>query len=245
VSPGALAPALPPGFALVALEAVGSTNEEALRLAAEGAAAGTVVWAGEQLQGRGRRGRAWESPPGNLYCSVILRPQRRPAAQVSFIAALSLAECIASLEPSGSVRLKWPNDVLVGGGKVAGILLEGAAGGLVLGTGVNVLSAPQVPTATSLREQGIDVSVAEVLQRYLTQLAHWLARWEAEGFGPVRDTWLARAIGLGQSIEVRLPSETVPGVFAGLDRDGVLLLDTPSGVRRIAAGDVYVLGGSV
>ncbi len=229
--------AVPDGFTLVALDEVGSTNEEALKLATAGAATGTVVWAERQSKGRGRRGRAWDSPAGNLYCSIVLRPQRAPPAQVSFAAAVALAEAVES--QGRPVQLKWPNDVLIAGAKVAGILLEGTSSALVLGTGVNIESAP--PVGTSLRAHNIGASVATMLQSYLKALKSWLARWERDGFAPVRDAWLQRAIGVGQSIEVRLPAETLPGTFDGLDADGVLLLGTPGGVRRIAAGDVFLV----
>ena len=173
---------VPDGFRLLVREEVGSTNVEALELAAAGAPTGTIVWAERQSQGRGRRGRAWESPAGNLYCSVILRPRARPVAQVSFVAAVAVAEAIERFDLG--VQLKWPNDVLMDGAKVAGILLEGTGSALVLGTGVNIASAP--PGGISLRTQGVATSVARVLQAYLAALKDWMARWESEGFTPVR-----------------------------------------------------------
>jgi len=144
------APVLPDGWTLVALQSVGSTNDEATRLAETGAAEGTVVWSREQTGGRGRRGRHWASPIGNLYSSTILRPacSAPRAAELGFVAALAVADMV----PAGrDVRVKWPNDVLVDGGKIAGILPESAigAGGevehVVLGIGVNVAFAPQLP----------------------------------------------------------------------------------------------------
>lgn len=239
---GKLGAIVPAGFRLIALDAVGSTNEEALRLAAEGTAAGTVVWAREQTKGRGRRGRVWESPPGNLYCSLVLRPRRSNPAQVSFVAAVALANAIAALTPDQSVQIKWPNDVLLGNRKVAGILLEGMDGAVVLGTGVNVAQAPE--GAASIAGAGGVGDIETVLHRYLTEFSQWYRRWEQAGFDSIREAWLTRATGLGREIEVRLPTETVPGTFAGLDAEGVLLLDTDRGVRRIAAGDVYVLDRS-
>lgn len=239
---GKLGAIVPAGFRLVSLDAVSSTNEEALRLAAEGAAPGTVVWAKEQTKGRGRRGRTWESPPGNLYCSLVLRPRRSNPAQISFVAAVALANAIAALTPDELVQLKWPNDVMLGTRKIAGILLEGADGAIVLGTGVNVASAPD--GAISIAAAGGVDDVETVLHRYLSEFSFWYRRWEQAGFESIRDAWLARAAGIGRQIEVRLPSETVPGTFAGLDAEGVLLLGTAEGVRRIAAGDVYLLDRS-
>ncbi len=238
---------LPANFTLIRLDEVGSTNAEALRRAAEGAAAGTVVWAGRQTVGRGRRGRLWVSPPGNLYCSIVLRPSRAPAAQISYVAAVALAEALEPWAAPASVRLKWPNDVLLHGGKVSGILLEGGADHVVLGTGVNVATHPADETRalrpTSLAAEGAEATVEAVLESYLDHLAAWVNRWEANGFAPVREAWLGRAVGLGEPIEVRLPRETIPGRFTGLDDDGVLLLATEGGTRRFAAGDVFVLTG--
>ena len=144
-------PELPAFYRLLAYEQIDSTNEEAKRLAAAGAPAGTLVWAGEQLAGRGRRGRGWASPPGNLYVSLLLRPACPPAqaCQLNFVAAVALAEAVSALLPAGAgVALKWPNDVLVGGAKVSGILLEASAAldrsidWLVIGAGVNIASHP-------------------------------------------------------------------------------------------------------
>ena len=144
------APVLPDGWRLVALDSVGSTNDEAARLADAAAAEGTVVWAREQTGGRGRRGRSWASPVGNLYTSTILRPDcpAARAAELGFAAALAVADIV----PAGhAVRVKWPNDVLVDGGKVAGILLEsaiaqtGAVQHVIAGIGINVGFAPQLP----------------------------------------------------------------------------------------------------
>ena len=143
-------PVLPDGWRLVALPSVGSTNDAALRLAEGGASEGTFVWAREQTGGRGRRGRSWVSPPGNLYCSTVLRPEcpASRAAELGFVAALAVADIVPA---ERRIRLKWPNDVLVDGGKIAGILLESSIGqdGLVehvvAGIGVNVGFAPQIP----------------------------------------------------------------------------------------------------
>ncbi|MBM3506328.1 MAG: biotin--[acetyl-CoA-carboxylase] ligase [Alphaproteobacteria bacterium] len=240
---------VPAGFSLITVDEVGSTNDEALRRASEGEAAGTVVWARRQSSGRGRRGRFWDSPPGNLYCSVVLRPSRAPAAHLSYVAAVALAETLAERAPA-SVRLKWPNDVLLGSEKVAGILLEGGHGDdgrphVVVGTGVNVASHPAEGGAvapTSLAAHAIDVTVEAILQSYLRRLAEWVQRWETDGFAAVRSAWLERAAGIGAAIEVRLPLEKVPGRFSGLDEDGVLVVDTSQGTRRFAAGDVFLLG---
>ena len=234
--------ALPESFRLVALGSVGSTNAEALRLAADGAPSGTVVWAREQREGRGRRGRRWDSLPGNLYCTVLLRPGVGPAvaAQLSFVAAVALAEALSALAPGAIVALKWPNDILLGSRKMAGILIEAGKGGpVVIGSGVNISSGP--PGATFLHEAASRATVESVFSGYAAALEGWLARWRADGFAPVRAAWLERASGLGRPIEVRLAAETLRGTFAELDETGALVLAGAAGTRHIAAGDVFLL----
>ena len=235
-------PVLPDGWTLVALQSVGSTNDEATRLAETGAAEGTVVWSREQTGGRGRRGRHWASPIGNLYSSTILRPacSAPRAAELGFVAALAVADMV----PAGrDVRVKWPNDVLVDGGKIAGILPESAigAGGevehVVLGIGVNVAFAPQLP---DMRYPGAALggSVEEALEKLTASLATRLAQWRLKGFEMIRAAWLAKAGPLGLEVDVRLGQELVRGRFAGVDREGALLLDTPAGPRKIVAGEL-------
>lgn len=244
---------LPPGFRVVGFAAVGSTNDEAKALARSGCPERTIVWAGRQESGRGRRGRVWSSPEGNLYTSTILRPGVPPAtaAQLSFVAALAIADTAAAFLPDGApVRCKWPNDVLVGGRKLSGILLESepldgsGEGWIVLGVGVNLAHYPADADygATSLQAEGaLHATPAAALEVYAGHLALWYDRWLAGGFGPVRDGWLARAMGLGGPVVVRLPQRTITGRFVDLDRDGVLLLDPDDGSQRqrIAAGDVF------
>lgn len=235
-------PVLPDGWTLVALESVGSTNDEATRLADAGAPEGTVVWAREQSGGRGRRGRNWASPVGNLYSSTIIRPicLAQRAAELGFVAALAVGDLVPA---DRSVRLKWPNDVLVDGGKVAGILLESAIGqdGLVehvvAGIGVNVTFAPQVP---EMRYPGVALggTVEAALAGLTRALAARLAQWRQDGFEAVRREWLAKAGPLGAEVDVRLGEGLVRGRFAGLDREGALLLDTAEGPRKIVSGEL-------
>ena len=236
------APVLPDGWTLVALDSVGSTNDEASRLADADAAEGTVVWAREQTGGRGRRGRHWVSPVGNLYSSTILRPDCAAprATELGFVAALAVSDIV----PAGrDVRVKWPNDVMVDGGKVAGILLESSIGqgGLVehviAGIGVNVGFAPQV---AEMRYPGAALggSVEGALEQLMRALCRRLAEWHHHGFETVRAAWLAKAGPLGVDVDVRLGEELVRGRFAGLDREGALLLETPAGPRKIVSGEL-------
>ena len=240
------APVLPDGWRLVALESVGSTNDEAARLADAGAPEGTVVWARQQTGGRGRRGRVWSSPVGNLYTSTVLRPDcpAMRAAELGFVSALAVADIV----PEGrAARVKWPNDVLVDGGKVAGILLESAVGQsggeiaavqhVVAGIGINVGFAPQLP---DMRYPGAALggSVEAALERLTAALAVRLAQWRRDGFETVRTAWLAKAGPLGAEVDVKLGEELVSGRFGGLDGEGALLLETSSGPRRIVSGEL-------
>lgn len=248
-------PILPPGYRLAKHDRIASTNEEARRLGRARAPAPFLVWALEQTAGRGRRGRLWASPPGNLYLSLLLRPDcpAKTAAQLSFVAAVALAQSLAAFLPDrAAVSCKWPNDILLGGRKVAGILLEsetGEGGGLaflVIGVGVNLLSSPRDAEfpATSLAEAGAPPPApARVLERFLADFDDWQRRWREEGFAPVREAWLARASFLGQPIQVRLDTTGFCGRFLDIDAQGALVLDTGGERRRVAAGAVFPATG--
>jgi BirA family biotin operon repressor/biotin-[acetyl-CoA-carboxylase] ligase len=242
----------PDGFSIRHYATLGSTNVEAKALAAEGCPHGTVIWADAQTAGRGRSGRSWLSRPGNLMVSVVLRP-KAPAAcapELGFVSAVAMAGCVAGLLPPGAaVALKWPNDVQVGGAKIAGLLPEAQCLGpeltwVVLGAGLNLLEAPTgLPyPATDLRAEGVVVTPGQALEAFLTQLAHWLRRWEGEGFAPVREAWLARGKGVGQRVTIKLGDRQEQGVFLGLAGDGAMILGTEAGERRITAGDVAFAG---
>ncbi len=245
--------ALPPGYRLHAHDTLDSTNEEATRLARDGAPAGTVVWALRQTAGRGRTGRSWTSEAGNLLFSLLLRPDVPPAAaaQLSFVAALALGEAVSEVLPAGvDLRYKWPNDLLLDGRKAAGILLEsaGATGcglnWLIVGWGLNIASFPETTEgypATSLAEAGaVGVDAGDVLARVLRRFDAWQARWKEEGLAAVRGAWLERAARVGEEISVRLPRDRLVGRFRGLDENGALVLDLADGTSRtITAGDVF------
>ena len=238
-------PRLPDGYRLDHRATVGSSNDEAKALARSGAPTGTIVWADEQTAGRGRRGRAWTSPPGNLYLSLIQRPSGPPAraAQLGFVTALAVSDALPA-----TTRLKWPNDVLLHGRKVSGILLESETGRggdlefVVIGIGINIASAPKSAEypAVCLAEVGLAaVSPADLLEDLIRRFDEWAARWRDDGFAVIRTAWLARAGGLGDAIRVRLDRDTLAGRFLDLDEEGALVLETRGGVRHITAGAVF------
>lgn len=247
-------PRLPSVYNLIALETVGSTNAEAKRLAQQGEEAapdGTLVWSREQTEGRGRRGRDWSSPKGNLYTSLILRPEVpiSQAAQLSFVAALAIYDALGSIGPAGhQVHCKWPNDILLNEKKIAGILMESEGGTqdapadwMILGMGLNVEWHPvdtEFP-ATSLRFEGFPNTVEDVLEAYAKSFLSWTNRWLSDGFAPVRENWLWRALGKGESIKVRLEHQTLTGTFTDMTETGALLLDIDGTERQITAGDVF------
>ncbi|HME21337.1 MAG TPA: biotin--[acetyl-CoA-carboxylase] ligase [Acetobacteraceae bacterium] len=226
-------------------DSIGSTNDEAMRLAREGAAHGTVVHADAQTAGRGRLSRRWSSPPGNLYLSIVLRPDVPPArcVEIGFVAALAAADAVDALLPREvHATLKWPNDVLVRDGKIAGILLEQVNDALILGIGLNVLQAPggvshQVSTIVGC---GGLATVDGTRAGLLAALAEWYGIWQQDGFAAIRAAWLARAHPVGSALSVRVVERFVAGTFAGIDVDGALLLDTTEGRARIVAGDVQM-----
>lgn len=238
---------LPAPFSLLRLDSVGSTNDEARRLALSGAAADLlVVTAREQSAGRGRRGRIWVSPPGNLHCSTLIAiDSLATAAQLGFVAAVALVDAFRTLVPGVPFACKWPNDVLAEGRKCAGMLLEPVDGAwLILGIGVDVAAAPPpgdlVYPACALADLGFAGSDADVLNAFCAAFSPLVECWRRQGFVPIREAWVKRARGIGDPVVVRLEGETISGVFAGLDDEGALLLDQgPQGHRRILAGDVY------
>lgn len=234
-------------FRTIELDGVDSTNDEARRLAqTEAAADFLVICADRQSAGRGRRGRAWVSPSGNLHASILLAvPSLHHAAQLGFAAAAALVATLNELVPGTEFQAKWPNDVLAQGRKCCGMLLESAGPTwLVLGIGVNVVAAPPPDglnhPACCLAELGYAGRSRQVLAGFSRHLLPLVQAWRSEGFAPVRRAWLGCARGLGQATVVRLEHDTLTGTFTGLDEEGALLLDQgASGIRRILAGDVF------
>lgn len=244
------------GVRLVCLQETASTNSDAFRLAEEGAPEGTVVFADSQSGGKGRMGRKWASPSGvNLYCSVVLRPPIMPyeAPQLTFLSAVAVVRALESF-PGIRPEIKWPNDVLIGGKKIAGLLNEMSAetdgiNFVVLGIGVNInMTHDQFPEdlrnpATSLGiELGHSVPRAPFAAAVLNELDRLYDQFRVHGFRPVREEWQRCCNALGRQLLVSDGGrEIVRGSFDGIDEDGALLVRTGRGVERILCGDVRVL----
>ncbi|WP_421859011.1 biotin--[acetyl-CoA-carboxylase] ligase [Oricola sp.] len=241
-----------PGWRRLDLASVGSTNNEALTLAEGGDAGHLWVTAGEQLGGRGRRGRDWASPPGNLYASALLID----LAPVARLATLPLAVGVAVHDaiaacglPGGTMlRIKWPNDLLLNDAKCCGMLLEarGLSNGrqaVVIGCGINIISHPDpgLYPATALNRAGIAATPETLFAHLSRAMEEALTVWDGgRGIGAIRQRWLAAAHGLGARIAVNLASSRIEGIFEGIDADGVLMLRTDDGaLRMISAGDLF------
>lgn len=233
--------AVPGAAVLSAIRTVAETGSTNADLLAADAAEGTWLRAERQTGGRGRQGRAWASPPGNLYASTLvrLRPGDPPAATLALVAAVALREA------AGIGTIKWPNDLLIDGAKVAGILLERAGDVVVAGFGVNLATAPALAerATTTLRAQGIALSPADLAERLAPMFAAWLARWREPAPGAVAQAWRAWAHPAGTELSVNLPDgRRLNGRFDGLAADGALALRLATGERRlIHAGDVFQL----
>jgi BirA family biotin operon repressor/biotin-[acetyl-CoA-carboxylase] ligase len=232
-------------------ETLGSTNAEALALARAGERGPLWITAQSQSAGRGRRGNTWVSPPGNLYATLLLTEPSPPpqAPQISFVAALALHDAVSLVTPAlaHSLSLKWPNDLLLGARKVAGILIEGGSEpvfAVAVGFGVNCVSHPDGTThpATDLVTGGAVVTPEQVFVALSQAMDRRLAQWQSgQGFSSTRADWLKRAAGLGEPIQVRLPGRELLGVFKGLDEAGRLLLEDETGITPVTAGDIYGL----
>jgi BirA family biotin operon repressor/biotin-[acetyl-CoA-carboxylase] ligase len=242
----------PEGWGRVILDEVDSTMAEAARMAP--ALEGPVwIMARRQRAARGRRGRVWEQPAGNMAATLIYKPWATPqeAAKRSFLAANALFEALALFVDRGRLALKWPNDVLLDGGKVAGILLESAGGSergivdwLSVGVGVNLAAAPAVVAApfapvSLAAAAGVRVSPEEALTALASAYATQEAKLAAFGFARIRADWLRHAAKLGETITARTMTAGVTGVFETVDEDGNLVLRTPRGTQSIPAADVF------
>jgi len=238
-------PSPSPRWRIEAFDAIDSTMTPARRRVAAGCTDGTVIQATEQLGGRGRHGRVWASPPGNLYMTVIVRPDLAPrrAGEASLVAGVAVAEALTGLGVS-AVGLKWPNDVLAEGGKIAGILPEaliedGALRAVLLGIGVNIASKPDLPDRATSRLERFEGQVDQVRDGILGALDQWIGEWgRPDGFAAVRDRWLRLGPNPEAEVSVKLPDRVLAGRYRGVDADGALLLAIDGRQQRVVAGEV-------
>lgn len=238
---------------IVTLALTVSTNSDAMRLARAGEPAPLWVIAERQTGGRGRSGRAWISEPGNLHASLMIRPVCAAAElpRLSLVAGVAAIDAIRRLdgaERMSPVRLKWPNDLIIGQAKVGGILVETSAFGTdmvaVIGLGLNLARHPAgVPEATSLAAHGVAIAPLDMLTYLASSMDSWLGIWNGgQGFAAIRRAWIARAGGLGERMTVHAGDRRVEGRYGGLDADGALFLDDDAGRRqRFTFGDVTLI----
>ena len=237
------------GVRLIAYDTIGSTSTEACHLARAGQSVPVWVTAARQTAGRGRRGNVWVSEPGNLFASLLLPdvPMER-AGQLAFVAGLAVFDAIAELAPHLAARLalKWPNDVLLGGRKLAGMLIEAENNWAVIGIGINCAHHPEntaQPATDLAAAAGAPLPVERVFAQLSKTMLVRLRQWaEGAGFAAIRTDWLIRAAGVGKEISVRLPDKELAGQFQGLDETGRLLLRLPDGqVQAVTSGEVFAL----
>lgn len=238
----------PSGSSVQFYDTIDSTSLEAKRLAKAGAAGPLWITAGQQTAGYGRRGSAWFQAEGDVAASFIFAPRgdRMVLAQLSYVAALAVSDTIAACVKGADVSVKWPNDILIDDKKAAGILLELLAGDdpvIVLGVGVNVVSAPaevEYPVARVFDHSPGNVPAPlEIIENLDAAFARWREVWREEGFVAIKTHWLERAARLGEKITVRLPDKERVGLFKGISDDGALVLATDEGDELITAGAVF------
>lgn len=229
---------------------VPSTQDIILLRAMQDAEEGLVIQTMTQTAGRGRHGHEWVSPMGGLYMSLLLKPECHAdqAAQLSFVVAVALSKAIDRYIETGHKKtLKWPNDVLVDGKKLAGILLEsdidhkGHVHSLSAGVGVNILSAPEDAVfLKDLCDENTFLAINPVRDTILAEFNHYYQLWQEKGFAPIRELWLEEAHGLDSPMSVRLPDKTLKGRFKGLKSNGTLMLEGDDGkIIPVNSGDVY------
>jgi BirA family biotin operon repressor/biotin-[acetyl-CoA-carboxylase] ligase len=233
-------------FTITHLKQTESTNSLALELARSYQINHNhIILADIQTGGKGRMGRNWVSPSGNLYFSLVLKPKKslEISSQLSFVAAVCLGLVLAELSNDAKrINYKWPNDILIDDKKVAGILLESDAGFVILGIGVNIKSHPQNTNypACNLEDQGFAIDdKINLLKKFLDNFSNLYQKWQDFGFTPIRNLWLNQAYNLNKEINVNLPNKSLRGVFKNLDEQGNLVLETDKKIQLITSGEVF------
>ncbi len=228
---------------IISYDCIDSTNAEAIRKSADYFTDGVLITAKEQSNGRGRMGRVWQSFIGNLFFSQLFK-SKAPLWVLTYISSLSVCESIQKLCRGLEVKIKWPNDVLVNGGKISGILIEsGNNDTAVVGIGVNLQLSPEskdilYPT-TNLRDLGFDISREDFLQCYLTIFDNYYNTFITDGFTKIRHQWLSCSYKLNEEILVSQGNKKQKGIFKGIDENGCLLLKQEDNTLKISAGDVF------
>jgi len=236
-------PKLPPHYELIQLGNVDSVISEATRRAGDGADEGTLVWAVEQSDALTPKGHRWFSPPGNLYCALILRPDfsNERSGQLAYVAALAAGSALAGLlSPMTGLRYRWPSGLYINELKAGQVTLASSGGGsdpyewLVVGAMVNVAVHPPNPEPdefNSVHASGAtEVSVAQLLEDYAKYFLNWINRWAEDGFVPIGRQWQIRADGIGEDIQLEIGDRRLEGTFVELDEQGRLVLSTPEKV---------------
>tara|TARA_E500000305_G_scaffold28357_1_gene21577 strand:- start:866 stop:1624 length:759 start_codon:yes stop_codon:yes gene_type:complete len=238
------------GFRILGYDSVSSTNDEADRLAQDGAPDRTLVWARSQNSGRGRLGRSWVSPEGNLYTTALLDPgvPLGRLQELSFVASLAVHDTVSGLllDPDTDLVLKWPNDVLLGGAKISGILTETRVRGdhvvALLGVGINLAHAPDAaryPTTALADHLSAPLTVEELLDCYLKALSVRYGLWRSDGFAQIREAWALRSRWIGRKVSVENGELKIIGRYDGIEADGSMIVSGEGGEKhRISAGDV-------
>ena len=244
---------LPKGYSVIALDTVGSTNEELKKRALnEFVDEGVVIWSLIQTSGRGRQNRRWISEIGNMFISVLFRPNccLADAAQLGFlpvIAANETLKCLINHIPK--LSYKWPNDLLLNKKKIGGTLLEAGfdekfdSTWVVVGFGLNLEHFPKnthFPASSIKDELGVELKIEEVVQSYIWNLANLYNKWLEEGFAPLRRKWLISGHKIDEPLSIKIIKKDITGVFCDLDEKGALVIKTKEGLRRVSAGDVYL-----
>lgn len=230
-------------FKIETFASVSSTQDKAMELLKSGASEGLVVQAMSMEHGRGRHGNDWHAPMGNLYLSIVLQPDisETDCGQMSFVAALAVVETARSLTTDDALKInvKWPNDVLINGKKLAGILIEKEGQDYILGVGLNILAAPENATALQAHSEK-RLPINPVRDFFLDVFNAYYTKWLNEGFENIQEQWMRKAAFLNEKIGVRLSDREEQGIFKGIDKDGALLLETKEGIQRFVSGEVFI-----
>lgn len=225
---------------------IDSTMDKAAQELDDTAVEGLVIHAMSQEQGRGRQGKHWHAPMGNLYLSIVLSPaiEKKDCGQLAFVCACALVEAVTSLcDKDIDIRVKWPNDVLVDGKKIAGILIESKGDAYIAGIGLNILAPPE--GAIGLKDiTDKRVPINPVRDFLLDVLDAYYTRWLKEGFEVIQKTWMEKAAFLDEEIAIKLSEKEETGIFKGIDKNGCLLLEQNGDIQTFYSGEIYSGAGA-